>query len=82
MLTRGTKMLLHLNDTVQVKLTDRGRSILKQKASQELMKVEDADGWSSWVLWDLMNTFGNFLTPGQEEPFHSRIKFLDSAMSD
>jgi hypothetical protein len=75
-------MLLHLNDIVQVKLTNRGRSILKQRTSRDLMKVEDADGWSSWVLWDLMNTFGDFLTPEQEEPFHSRIKFLDSAMND
>jgi hypothetical protein len=67
-------MFLHLNETVKIQLTDRGRSILKQGL---ITIEEDADGYSSWTLWMLMYTFGNFLTPEQERPFHSKIKVSD-----
>jgi hypothetical protein len=82
-------MFLHLNETVEIQLTDRGRSILKQEANNfkrqtgrdSIAVKEDAEGWSSWTLWELMNVFGSFVTPGQEEPFHCKIKVLDGALS-
>jgi hypothetical protein len=62
-------MLLHLNEVVQVRLTDRGRSLLEEVVE------EDSNGWSEWTLWRLMATFGDFLSPDQEEPFY-KIKVL------
>jgi hypothetical protein len=41
-------VFLHLNEEVEVQLTDRGRSLLEE------IVEEDADGWSKWTLWHLM----------------------------
>jgi hypothetical protein len=30
---------------------------------------EDNDGWSTWQLWGLMNTFGHMMRPGCASPF-------------
>jgi DNA-binding MarR family transcriptional regulator len=78
----------NVNSTVRVKLTDHGRKILRRRHEQlerQLNRdlpyhspVEDAEGWSRWQLWYLMNTFGTHLTlatPTNENPFALDIEF-------
>lgn len=75
-------MKFNINDKVRVRLTDRGRRILREQHIELSMQIpamrspwkqyvppkEDADGWSEWTLWDLMNRFGPYLHPGAVEP--------------
>lgn len=74
---------INLNQTVRVKLTDKGRRIneqihhafvaaLKERNSKITLPaytppVEDADGWSNWQLWDLMARFGWYIDLGSAE---------------
>jgi len=70
---------IFINDTVRVRLTDHGRNIFRRqieainlkspRARLATAKQEDADGWSRWQLWDLMETFGQFVGLGRESPF-------------
>jgi len=75
---------LNINDTVKVKLNDYGREYLR-KQHEELFELclgrvpynprkEDEEGYSSWQLWDLMNTFGPATYLGATElPFETEI---------
>lgn len=58
---------INLNDKVRVKLTDHGRAVC-QKHWGEPPK-EDADGWSTWQLWVLMQEFGQHMYLGCPSPF-------------
>lgn len=67
---------LNINDHVRVRLTDLGRktlAVLRAKTNEDIaarcqvvdpprlpLAVEEKDGWSTWQLWDLMATFGEF----------------------
>lgn len=67
-------MRFNVNDYVKVKLTTHGREELRRQTHQlnrhlwatnpdakalpyDAVK-EDADGWSRWQFWDLMQRFG------------------------
>lgn len=74
----------NMNEHVKVKLTERGREILKQR-HKEIFKgrdikytppVEDEDGWSEWQLWCLLEEFGRELCCGISGPFETGIKIL------
>ena len=77
-------MKLNINEYVKVKLTDKGRAIHKKQYEElfascpELMNYrpprEDADGWSKWQLWDLMQRFGPHISLGVEVPFETEIE--------
>ena len=62
----------NINEIVSVKLTDHGRKIVQdQYAELKLTTYKefdtiyvDADGWSEWPLWELMNLFGEHLYNG------------------
>lgn len=45
-----------------------------QKEFKYVAPEEDADGWSTWQLWQLMNTFGDHCWNGCEPPFETIIK--------
>lgn len=73
----------NINENVRVKLTARGREIHRQRyeplcAKTGLTyrpKTEDADGWSVWQLWDLMNLFGSAIQLGKSDlPFSTQIE--------
>lgn len=72
---------INMNDRVYVRLTDTGRGHI-EKAHHELFmgKVpfaptkEDADGWSEWQLWDLMQTLGDVCFMGGPVPFETAIR--------
>ena len=82
-------MLISINRTVRVKLTDYGREIHhRQWQCQALMPHlsytppnEDEDGWSEWQLWDLMSTFGPYVGLGEHLPFEVAIEIPDPATS-
>lgn len=79
-------MEFNINDDVFVKLTDFGREELKRQHEKlyssipsplrtdkfELPK-EDAEGWSKWSMWVLMNAFGPLLHNGGKVPFETEI---------
>lgn len=75
----------NINNYVFVKLTEAGRAEHKRKHDElkELLPnlkeysppVEDAEGWSRFQGWVLMNTFGHMLGPAKEPPFETTIRF-------
>ena len=38
---------------------------------------EDADGWSEWQLWVLMQEFGSAISMEMRPPFETNIQILD-----
>lgn len=78
-------LALNINHNVRVKLTDCGREIHRQNFAQFLATFpkfpyayrqpeEDADGWSTWQLWNLMQEFGDHLHMGTSLPFDTTIE--------
>lgn len=76
-------MKLNVNVQVKVRLTDIGINILRAK-HDELKKTfnrlgdfksppVDADGYSSFQLWGLMQTFGPHMGLGFNVPFETDI---------
>lgn len=71
-------MRVTLNDIVRVKLTDYGRKVMREnhedlKASAYHAPEEDADGYSKWQLWCLIEEFGAHMRWGGELPFELEI---------
>jgi len=79
----------NINDNVRVRLTDHGRDVhrrqfdLMRQHIKETMRdewqyaapKEDADGWSTWQLWSLLNTFGPHVWIMGEMCFATQIQF-------
>ena len=74
----------NVNNYVSVKLTDLGRAhhradfdrwtaVLLKKPAYNPPK-EDAEGWSRWQLWHLMEMFGPLVHLGAMLPFESTIR--------
>jgi hypothetical protein len=75
----------NLNDKVCVRLTDHGRTIVREKNEstiamfhslpnnviEDLRKPvkEDIQGWSEWQLWELMQVFGPYMFMGKKQVF-------------
>ncbi len=78
-------MKFNINNTVRVKLTDHGRKIhhfqhLELNKQMPRTRVpyraptEDAEGWSEWQLWHLIETFGPHVGMGMKQPFETEIE--------
>ena len=76
-------MNFNINHNVQVKLTNVGHGILKRNHIQlcDSLKKErgysppkEIDGWSTWQMWSLMETFGAHISLTGEVPFETEIK--------
>jgi hypothetical protein len=81
----------NINQKVRVKLTNKGRAEL-QRQRDELNRpyvligreppfggppfIEDAEGWSEWQLWCLMENLGHLCSIGSSGPFETGIQFL------
>jgi hypothetical protein len=90
-------MRFNINDYVNVKLTDYGRQLHREDhyafwkaAGREppypyRPPKEDADGWSQWQMWDLMQTFGKHISLGTKMPFETEIRidgrYIDSEVA-
>lgn len=76
----------NINNYVQIKLTDTGRAILEENHDRlhNLVKgnipyklpKEDADGWSKWQLWRVMEEFGPDIYHGNTPPFETTIRIM------
>jgi hypothetical protein len=66
----------NINHMIRVKLTARGKRLLQmhRPICSATLRV-DADGWSEWQLWELMQTFGEHCVMGLEPPFETTIEF-------
>lgn len=78
---------INVNDSVKVKLTDLGIAILRERRKElnqmihanggrglgEFEPKTDEEGYSTFQLWDLMNTFGYWMTMGFDIPFETDI---------
>lgn len=74
----------NLNDYVLIRLTDVGRESLRNQ--HEVLRRqgvplrvykpprEDANGWSRWQLWSLMDHFGALTYLGCPVPFETTIR--------
>lgn len=85
-------MIIDLNATVRVQLTDQGRAIIKRKYedlkaafpkySGSLPEIEDEHGWHKTQLWELMFDFGfhlgKFFEDQDLKPFKTtKIEVID-----
>lgn len=77
----------NINEMVRVRLTDFGREIHKQQYETIFRDhlddlpyesiVEDPNGWSEWQLWDLMRTYGPYMSMGSPKlVFETNIEIL------
>ena len=87
-------MRFNINEIVRVQLTEEGRRIHRQnhdafmasipRAAQERMTYtppkEDADGWSEWQMWHLMQEFGVWMRMGLKEPFSLTIEIPEKSL--
>lgn len=78
-------MKFNMNSIVKVQLTDAGREHhksnyedlykqLKLKAPPYVPPKEDAEGWSIWQLWHLMEVFGPVTGMGMPQMMESDIE--------
>ena len=75
----------NLNHRVRVKLNERGLTELRRQHGVLRHRAPsigdfkdpkaDADGWSTWQLWDLMSTLGALCILGPIPPFDTGIQF-------
>ncbi len=81
-------MKINLNDVVRVKLTKLGKSI--HRSNHEVLASgtrlehfpyippkEDAEGWSEWQLWRLMQEFGPHTKIGFDVCFETTMEIPD-----
>ncbi len=58
-----------LNSSIKVKLSQEGISILNERYSQYgCYKQPDSEGYFEFQLWEFMNVYGKYMSPG-EVPF-------------
>lgn len=80
-------MKYNVNNKVRVKLTEMGRAIHRSQHDDLIAQVpgltmrytppkEDAEGWSEWQMWHLMETFGPHICMGCEPPFETEIDIV------
>lgn len=69
---------MNFNDNVRVRLTPYAREIERRNHSELVKrgfdlpfvpKATDADGWSTWHLWELMQAFGTHCYMGGPQLF-------------
>lgn len=76
----------NVNHYVRVKLTETGRKAFSKKAYElfgersgrfiEMYTQEDAEGWSQWQLWELMQWLGSECGNGMEVPLETEIQIV------
>ena len=81
-------MKFNINGYVKVRLTPNGKAILRQNYDRDTalidpeyvvpfaLPAEDGNGWSTWQLWVLMETFGPSISIGMNPPFETYIEIV------
>jgi hypothetical protein len=81
-------MEFNMNDRVQIRLTTIGRTVVANDDAEVravfpsyggMTVNEDADGWSEWQLWEVMQVFGPSIYLAGKPPFDTTIRILDPA---
>lgn len=72
---------VNLNDQVRVRLTEKGRNILRQRVQGWVPPAEDEQGWSTWQFWNLMQDFGRHMVIGFDPPFETDIEIVRAPMN-
>lgn len=74
-------MPFNINEAVSVRLTNTGRDIhyrrhvaLIGNNYRYIPPETDADGWSEFQMWELMQIFGKHIGIAKENPFELNIK--------
>lgn len=81
----------NINDKIKVKLTEHGKTILRNEVADTMRKLqnlnlpddyfpypEDEDGYTEFQLWDFMNIFGShFYMGGSQIIKNNEIIFID-----
>lgn len=73
-------MTFNINDNVFVQLTDLGRKAHRYFHTNVVPQLpyqapaEDAEGWSEFTLWHLMEIFGPHLANGRPLMFQTTIR--------
>jgi hypothetical protein len=76
-------MKLNINESIKARLTEYGREIIDRNYSELFKKLSidlpiphqpDADGYSTFQLWEFMRTFGEYMAAGIEPPFEMTIE--------
>lgn len=82
-------MDFNVNERVRVKLTDYGRQALERQDAELWASIkhpapppytppkEDAEGWSEWQLWSLMQDLGHLCRMGGPTPFETTIQLVE-----
>lgn len=77
--------LFNINQHVSVQLTDKGCRIHREEYDKLMAfygreifpyrpPVEDANGWSKWQMWTLIEAFGSHIGMGFDPPFNTEIR--------
>ena len=66
----------NINDDIKIQLKERGKKILAVDRPNKRIN-EDKDGWSTWQLWEVIETFGDYIYNGCDMPFETNIIILD-----
>lgn len=78
------KITINVNEYVSVKLNDRGHAILRENYDHLWRgrspypynpPKEDAEGYSRWSVWHLMQEFGPHMYLGMTVPFDTDIVY-------
>ena len=70
----------NVNHHVRVKLTSSGHKAYRafierlRLGAYDYTVKEDADGWSRWQMWHLMQVFGPAISMGFDPPFETEIQ--------
>jgi len=80
-------MKININEYVRVKLTAHGRAVHAADHARRWAQhgrsmpynppEEDAEGWSRWQLWALMEAFGPHVGHGAPLCFETEIELRD-----
>lgn len=80
-------VIVNLNDHVWVRLTDLGRELHREQHEalrKDVPKLgpyrepqEDAEGFTKWQLWQLMQHFGPAICLGCDPPFDLTIRLTE-----
>lgn len=82
-------MMINLNQQIKVQLTERGHedhhnmwyNTFTTQARREQYPYqppkEDANGWSTWMMWDFMRIFGPVMGMGCTFPVEFHIEVIE-----
>lgn len=75
----------NVNHKVRIRITARGRDHLRETGRLSMLTpgystaVDDATGYATWQLWEVMSVFGSVMYMGGSVPFETEIELVPDA---